>query len=69
LIGSFELVNSYFNKFSIKNNRIFNFTFTKNNFESQQLYLDCIDALHALGMKKSEAKKKASAAKKTKASS
>jgi hypothetical protein len=32
---------------------------TKNNFESQQLYLDCIDALHALGMKKSEAKKKA----------
>lgn len=31
----------------------------KNNFESQQLYLDCIDALHALGMKKTEAKKKA----------
>lgn len=29
------------------------------SFESQQLYLDCIEALHALGMKKSEAKKKA----------
>ena len=32
---------------------------TSNNFESHQLYLDCIDALHALGMKKSIAKKKA----------
>jgi hypothetical protein len=30
-----------------------------NNFESQQLYVDCIDALHAMGMKKSEAKRKA----------
>lgn len=30
-----------------------------NNFESQQLYLDCIEALKSLGMKKSEAKKKA----------
>lgn len=29
------------------------------NFESQQLYVDCVDALHALGMKKSEAKRKA----------
>lgn len=29
------------------------------NFEAQQLYLDCIDALYALGLKKSEAKKKA----------
>lgn len=28
------------------------------NFESEQIYLDCIDALHALGMKKSAAKKK-----------
>jgi hypothetical protein len=34
---------------------------TKNSFESQQLYLDCIEALHALGMKKSEAKKRAKA--------
>lgn len=32
---------------------------TSNNFESQQLYIDCIDALYALGMKKSEAKKRA----------
>ena len=32
---------------------------TKPNFESQQLYVDCIDALHALGMKKNEAKKRA----------
>jgi hypothetical protein len=32
---------------------------TVNAFESQQLYVDCIDALHALGMKKSEAKKRA----------
>jgi hypothetical protein len=30
-----------------------------NNFESQQLYLDCIEALKSLGMKKTEAKKKA----------
>lgn len=30
-----------------------------NNFESQQLYLDCIEALKSLGMKKAEAKKKA----------
>lgn len=30
----------------------------KNNFESEQIYFDCIDALHALGMKKSEAKKR-----------
>lgn len=29
-----------------------------NNFESQPIYHDCIDALHALGMKKSEAKKR-----------
>lgn len=29
------------------------------DFESQQLYLDCIDALSSLGMKKLEAKKKA----------
>lgn len=29
------------------------------NFESQQLYLDCIEALYSLGFKKSEAKKKA----------
>lgn len=28
-------------------------------FESQQLYLDCIDALYTLGYKKSDAKKKA----------
>lgn len=34
-------------------------TNSSNSFESQQLYLDCIDALHSLGMKKSEAKKKA----------
>ena len=32
---------------------------TKPNFESQQLYVDCIDALYALGMKKNEAKKRA----------
>lgn len=32
---------------------------TKPSFESQQLYLDCIEALHSLGMKKSEAKRKA----------
>lgn len=32
---------------------------TKPNFESQQIYIDCIDALHALGMKKIEAKRKA----------
>ena len=31
----------------------------KPSFESQQLYVDCIDSLYALGMKKSEAKKKA----------
>lgn len=31
----------------------------KPNFDSQQLYVDCIDALYALGMKKSEAKRKA----------
>jgi hypothetical protein len=31
----------------------------KPNFESQQLYVDCIDALVALGVKKSESKKKA----------
>lgn len=31
----------------------------KPNFESQQLYADCIDALVALGMKKKEAKSKA----------
>lgn len=31
----------------------------KPNFESQQLYVDCIDALYALGMKKNEAKRKA----------
>lgn len=30
-----------------------------NNFESQQLYIDCIDTLIALGYKKSEAKKRA----------
>lgn len=30
----------------------------KLDFETQQLYLDCIEALHALGMKKSEAKRK-----------
>jgi hypothetical protein len=29
------------------------------SFESQQLYLDCIEALYTLGFKKSEAKKKA----------
>jgi hypothetical protein len=32
---------------------------TKPSFESQQLYVDCIDALVALGMKKGEAKRKA----------
>jgi hypothetical protein len=31
----------------------------KPSFESQQLYLDCIDALVALGMKKREARNKA----------
>lgn len=31
----------------------------KNNLVNNQLYNDCIDALHALGMKKSEAKRKA----------
>lgn len=31
----------------------------KPSFESQQLYSDCIDALYSLGMKRSEAKKKA----------
>jgi hypothetical protein len=29
----------------------------KPSFESQQLYIDCIDALHSIGMKKTEAKK------------
>ena len=33
----------------------------KPNFESQQLYIDCIDALCAIGMKKTEAKNKAKA--------
>jgi hypothetical protein len=32
-----------------------------NSFESQQLYLDCIDTLIAVGYKKSEAKKRAKA--------
>lgn len=32
---------------------------SKPNFESQQLYIDCIDALCAIGMKKMEAKKRA----------
>lgn len=32
---------------------------TKPDFESQQLYIDCIDALCSIGMKKTEAKKKA----------
>lgn len=36
-------------------------TVVKNNIESQQLYLDCVEALHALGFKKSEAKKKTKA--------
>jgi hypothetical protein len=31
----------------------------KDTLESQQLYLDCIDALNAIGMKKTQAKKKA----------
>lgn len=31
---------------------------TKASIESQQLYIDCIEALSALGMKKSEAKKR-----------
>lgn len=43
-----------------KNKPIINvLTENKNSFESQQLYIDCIDALNALGMKKSEAKRKA----------
>jgi len=29
------------------------------DFESQQLYVDCIDALHSIGFKKTEAKKRA----------
>jgi len=29
------------------------------DFESQQLYVDCIDALHSIGFKKAEAKKRA----------
>ena len=29
----------------------------KPSFESQQLYIDCIDALHSIGIKKTEAKK------------
>lgn len=32
---------------------------TKPSFESQQLFVDCIDALHALGMKKSQARNRA----------
>lgn len=32
---------------------------SKPNFESQQLYIDCIDALHAIGFKKMDAKKRA----------
>ncbi|NDB57187.1 hypothetical protein EB001_01865 [bacterium] len=43
----------------IEDNPIITPVATINNFESQQLYVDCIDALHALGMKKSEAKKRA----------
>lgn len=31
----------------------------KETLESQQLYLDCVSALYSLGMKKSQAKKKA----------
>jgi hypothetical protein len=31
----------------------------ESSFESQQLYVDCIDSLYALGFKKSEAKKRA----------
>lgn len=31
----------------------------KETLQSQQLFLDCISALHTLGMKKSQAKKKA----------
>lgn len=31
----------------------------KPNFESQQLYIDCVDALHAIGFKKNDAKKRA----------
>lgn len=37
---------------------IVNVVTNKPNFESQQLYIDCIDALQALGMKKTEAKRK-----------
>lgn len=32
---------------------------TKPNIESQQLFIDCVDALHAIGLKKTEAKKRA----------
>lgn len=46
---------------------VYNITNTTNNtkvsktlsFESQQLYVDCVDALVALGMKKTESKKRA----------
>lgn len=32
---------------------------TKPNFESQQLFMDCVDALNSIGIKKTEAKKRA----------
>lgn len=41
-----------------KNPSIINVVTNKPNFESQQIYIDCIDALYSLGMKKSEAKRK-----------
>jgi hypothetical protein len=41
---------------TIKTERIIE---TKPNFESQQLYVDCIDTLVALGMKKKDAKSRA----------
>lgn len=44
---------------NIKNKTVKETISTKPDFESQQLYTDCIDALCAIGMKKTEAKKRA----------
>jgi Holliday junction resolvasome RuvABC DNA-binding subunit len=42
---------------NVKNKTIKQIKQTKPSFESQQLYVDCIDALYSVGVKKSEAKK------------
>jgi hypothetical protein len=57
-IGYFDEAN--YTTINIKNKTVKEAAKTaKPNFESQQLYIDCIDALCAIGMKKTEAKKRA----------